>query len=203
MSEIINSKQKQVVDAARRLLATEGLHGMSIKLLVKESGVAAGTIYLHFEDKQDIVRQVHASVLREVGQAISRDHDAEKPLFVQFRSLWHKLWTYFQKHPNTLMVKAQFDHLPKGTIKQDLEDVRASFQVVSQLFSQGRASGQIRDLPDEVLGALSFETCATLARQQLLGLLEFNDDMLESCISASWNAIVIPSGHPDKAENQL
>src|SRR5690554_5892579 len=149
MPTIINSKQQQVVDAARRLLATEGLHGMSIKLLVKESGVAAGTIYLHFEDKQDIVRHVHASVLHEVGEAISHNHDADRPLFHQFRSLWHKLWAYFQKRPNTLMVKAQFDHLPKGVIKQDLQEVRASFQVVSQLFKQGRANGQIRDLPDE------------------------------------------------------
>lgn len=203
MSAIINSKQKQVVDAARRLLATEGLHGMSIKLLVKESGVAAGTIYLHFEDKQDIVRQVYASVLHEVGQAISRNHDDEKPLFEQYQSLWRKLWTYFQQHPNTLMVKAQFDHLPKGALKQDLQDVRVSFQVISRLFSKGRASGQIRDLPDEVLGALSFETCATLARQQLLGLLEFNDDMLDSCILASWQAIVTLSDNSSKTENQI
>ena len=189
-----------MVDAARRLLATEGLHGMSIKLLVKESGVAAGTIYLHFKDKQDIVRQVHASVMHEVGKAISQNHGADRPLFDQYQSLWRNLWTYFQQHPNTLMVKAQFDHLPKGALKQDLQDVKASFLVVSQLFNQGRASGQIKDLPDEILGALSFETCATLARQQFLGLLDINDEMLESCILASWQAIVRPADNLSKAE---
>ncbi len=203
VSEIINTKQKCVVDAARRLLATEGLHGLSIKLLVKESGVAAGTIYLHFKDKQDIIRQVHASVLHEVGRAISHNHDAEMPLFDQYQSLWRNLWTYFEQHPNTLMVKAQLDHLPKGALKQDLKDVRASFQVVSDLFNQGRTSGQIRDLPDEVLGALSFETCATLARQQLLGLLEIDDQMLENCILASWQAIVTCSDNSSKTEKQI
>lgn len=201
MPENINAKQKCVVDAARRLLATKGLHGLSIKLLVKESGVAAGTIYLHFEDKQDIVRKVHASVLHEVALAISHNHDSEKPLFEQYQSLWRNLWTYFQQHPNTLLVKAQFDHLPKGTIKQGLEEAKASFKVVSHLFDEGKSDGQIKDLPEEVLRALSFETCATLARNQLLGLIELDDEMLEKCILASWQAIAKPSNKSSKTEN--
>jgi len=200
MPENINAKQKCVVDAARRLLATKGLHGLSIKLLVKESGVAAGTIYLHFEDKQDIVRKVHASMLHEVAQAISQNHDSEKPLFEQYQIFWRNLWTYFQQHPNTLMVKAQFDHLPKGTIKQGLEDAKSSFQVVSNLFDEGRSNGQIKDLPEEVLRALSFETCATLARHQLLGLVELDDKTLEKCILASWQAIATPSNNLGKTE---
>ena len=192
MPEITNAKQKCVVDAARRLLATEGLHGLSIKLLVKESGVAAGTLYLHFKDKEDIVRKVHATILHEVAQALSLNHDSERPLFEQFQNLWRNLWTYFQEHPNTLMVKAQFDHLPRGAMKQDLEDAKDDFQVVTQLFEDGKKSGQIKALPDEILRPLGFETCATLARHNLLGLIEMNDEMLEKCISASWQAIATP-----------
>jgi hypothetical protein len=66
-----------------------------------------------------------------------------------------------------LLIYGTFDHLPKGTIKQDLEEAKASFQVVSHLFDEGKSDGQIKDLPEEVLRALSFETCATLARDQL------------------------------------
>lgn len=192
MLEITNEKQKRVVDAARRLLATEGLHGLSIKLLVKESGVAAGTLYLHFKDKEDIVRQVHATILYEVAQAVSLNHDSEQPLFMQFQNLWRNLWAYFQEHPNTLMVKAQFDHLPKGAIKQDFEEAKTAFKVITQLFNDGKRSGQFKDMPEEILRALGFETCATLARHQLLGLIEMNDELLEECISASWQAISMP-----------
>lgn len=192
MLENTNTKQKCVVNAARKLLAVEGLHGLSIKLLVKESGVAAGTLYLHFKDKEDIVRQVHASILHEVAQAISLNHDSARPLFAQYQNLWRNLWTYFQRHPNTLMVKAQFDHLPQGAMKQDLEEAKIAFQVITQLFDIGKSSGQLKNMPDEILRALSFETCATLARHQLLGLIDVTNEMLEACILASWQAISAP-----------
>ena len=203
MPKITNAKQKCVVDAARRLLATEGLHGLSIKLLVKESGVAAGTLYLHFKDKEDILRRVHTSILHEVAEAVSHNHDSDLPLFEQFHNLWRNLWAYFQEHPNTLMVKAQFDHLPKNAMRQDLEDARDAFKVITGFFEDGKRSGQIKDLPDEILRAVGFETCATLARHNLLGLIDMNDEMLEKCISASWQAIAAPCQPLSKTEKQL
>lgn len=201
MAEKGKTKQQCVVDAARRLLATEGLHGLSIKLLVKESGVAAGTIYLHFKDKEDIVRQVHASILHEVGQAMSQCHDVNQPLFEQYRTLWRNLWVYFQQHPNTLLVKAQFDNLPDLSLRQVLQEAKTSLKAIFQMFETGRQNGEIINLPDDVLGSLSFETCATLARRQVLGMIEMNDEMLEQCILASWRAIAITSVRQDKVEN--
>jgi TetR/AcrR family transcriptional repressor of multidrug resistance operon len=187
-----------VVDAARRLLAAEGFHGLSIKLLVKESGVAAGTIYLHFKDKQDIVKHVHASIVHEVAQAMSQNHDISQPLFLQYQTLWRNLWKYFQQHPNTLLVKAQFDNLPDVSMGHVLEEAKSSFKAVFRMFDIGRQSGELINLPDDVLGSLSFETCATLARRQVLGIIEMNDEMLEQCISASWQAIANSSVGKDK-----
>ena len=201
MTEKGKTKQQCVVDAARRLLATEGLHGLSIKLLVKESGVAAGTIYLHFKDKQDIVRQVHASVLNEVAHAMSQNHDVKQPLFQQYQTLWRNLWVYFQKHPNTLLVKAQFDNLPDFALRQVMHEAKKSFLAIFEMFETGRQSGEIINLPDDVLGSLSFETCATLARRQVLGMIEMNEEMLQQCILASWQAIAITSVRQDKVEN--
>jgi TetR/AcrR family transcriptional repressor of multidrug resistance operon len=201
MVEKGKTKQQCVVDAARRLLAAEGLHGLSIKLLVKESGVAAGTIYLHFKDKQDIVRQVHASVIQEVAHAMSQNHDAAQPLFMQYRTLWLNLWAYFQKRPNTLLVKAQFDNLPDVSLRQILQEAKSSFKEIYQMFETGRQTGELKNLPDDVLGSLSFETCATLARRQVLGIIEMNHEMLEQCISASWQAITNSSVGKDKVGN--
>lgn len=201
MTKKPKTKQQCVVDAARRLLATEGLHGLSIKLLVKESGVAAGTIYLHFKDKQDIIRQVHASILHEVARAMTHNHDANQTLFEQYQTLWRNLWVYFQQHPNTLLVKAQFDHLPDVSLRQVLDEAKTSFTVIYQMFKKGRQSGEIINLPDDVLASLSFETCATLARRQVLGIIEMNDKMLDQCVLASWQAIAIASVSKDKVEN--
>lgn len=202
MTEKGRTKQQRVVDAARRLLATEGLHGLSIKLLVKESGVAAGTIYLHFKDKQDIVSQVHASVLHEVAHAMSQNHDVNQPLFEQYQTLWRNLWDYFQQHPNTLLVKAQFDNLPDVSLRQVMHEAKTSLKAIFQMFETGRQSGEFKNLPDDVLGSLSFETCATLARRQVLGIIEMNDEMLEQCILASWQAIAISSVSKEKDENR-
>lgn len=189
MSKSINSKQQRVLNAARKLLARNGFHGMSMKLLVQESGVAAGTIYLHFKDKQDILRQVHALVLSEIALAISEGYDPSLPLFDQYQALWRNLWNYFLTHRNTLMVKSQFDHLPNAAIKEDKEAAKSSFNAIVDFFETGRRSGILKDMPDEVLGDLSFEPCAALARRQLLGVVAIDENLLDRCILASWHAI--------------
>lgn len=52
------SKRDSIVEAAARLIRSEGVHAASIKELIRESYASAGTIYHHFANKNDIVLAV-------------------------------------------------------------------------------------------------------------------------------------------------
>lgn len=54
-------KYKQIIDAAVIVIAQNGYHQAQVSKIAKEAGVADGTIYLYFKNKEDIL----VSVFRE------------------------------------------------------------------------------------------------------------------------------------------
>jgi AcrR family transcriptional regulator len=66
--------RKRLLDAAIRLFAERGLHGVTSHEIARAAGVAAGTFYLHFRDKTDVYRHIvfHAieDLAHQVQQAI-------------------------------------------------------------------------------------------------------------------------------------
>lgn len=184
-------KKQAILSATQQLLSQHGFHGFSMKQLAKEAGVAAGTVYLYFKDKEDLIRQLHEQILIEVAEAVFAKHDASKPLFEQYYQFWRSLWDFCIEHPNMVLSKDQFDHLPPDIQQLQQTNVQKMFAPMITMFDQGRSSKILKPLPDEVLGSLSIETCTALARKCLLDMIRLDDDTLEATISASWDAIAL------------
>ncbi len=63
----------RLVASATTLFARLGLHGVTTHDIAREAGVAAGTFYLHFQDKRQILREI---VFEAVGELERRLDEA-------------------------------------------------------------------------------------------------------------------------------
>lgn len=52
--------RKRILDAARRLFNERGTSAVSTNHIAAEAGISPGNLYYHFEDKQAIIRALHA-----------------------------------------------------------------------------------------------------------------------------------------------
>ncbi len=59
-----NNKKQQILHAAVHLLAQYGFQGFSMQKLANDAGVAAGTIYRYFNDKEHLIEEVRVLVLK-------------------------------------------------------------------------------------------------------------------------------------------
>jgi len=59
-------RRQQILDAAARLATTDGLEGTSIAKVAEAAGVAKGSIYLHFESRDDLIGALQAQVWSEM-----------------------------------------------------------------------------------------------------------------------------------------
>ena len=50
--------RQQIISAAHRLFLEQGFHGTTMRQIAKESGMALGSLYNHFNDKDDLFRAV-------------------------------------------------------------------------------------------------------------------------------------------------
>jgi TetR/AcrR family transcriptional regulator, fatty acid metabolism regulator protein len=78
-------KYNQIVDAAVIVIAENGYHQAQISKIAKEAGVADGTIYLYFKNKEDILisvfREKMEVFVNNVEVILKQDIDTSEKLF--------------------------------------------------------------------------------------------------------------------------
>lgn len=78
-------KYKQIVDAAVIVIAENGYHQAQVSKIAKEAGVADGTIYLYFKNKEDILinvfREKMAIFISELEEILKRNHTVSELLY--------------------------------------------------------------------------------------------------------------------------
>lgn len=71
--------RERIVEAARDIVSEEGLDGLSMRALGLRIGHSPGTIYLHFQDKDELLRSVMAEGSKRLGASMERELDAVGP----------------------------------------------------------------------------------------------------------------------------
>ncbi|MDG2779365.1 TetR/AcrR family transcriptional regulator [Vibrio parahaemolyticus] len=183
-------KRDQILAAAEQLIAESGFQGLSMQKLANEAGVAAGTIYRYFSDKEHLLEEVRLNVAKRIASAVQAGVTDDMPLKERYRTMWLNIWNLAGSNLNAISNRVQYDSLPCTTRNKTWELERKMFAQVDRLFNQGKEEGVFKPLDNEVLSGLSFEASVALARKHALGFYQLDDDALEAAIEASWDAII-------------
>jgi len=88
-------KYKQIIEAAVVVIAENGYHASQVSKIAKKAGVADGTIYLYFKNKEDILISVFEEKMGQfIDQIIhrtNREKDASRKLFTLIEMHFHQL----------------------------------------------------------------------------------------------------------------
>lgn len=159
------SKRDSIVDAAARLIRTEGVHAASISEIIAESGSSAGTIYHHFANKNEIVLAVaQAAVVEPMTQLITAHHGGGLSPAQLFRAVVENVITGEVQSALIVQLWAGSSHEPllKEIMRAQTEGLRV--QLTAHVAAHLRARGV--DRADE-----RAETLAMLTLGQAMGLL--------------------------------
>ncbi len=184
-------KREAILQAAQTLLAKYGFHGFSMKQLAREAGMAAGTVYLYFHDKETLIRELHKQIIVQLGVEWFAEQDTSRPLDEQFQLIWLKLWDICIANPDRVMCKGQFDNLPPDSSRALIENAQVGLQPLYTLLLQARERGLLKPLADDVLLSLGIEPCLALARKQVYGFIDLDRNTLQQAAAASWDAMTV------------
>ncbi|MFC4022602.1 TetR/AcrR family transcriptional regulator [Oceanobacillus longus] len=77
-------KYNQIIEAAVRVIAENGYHGSQVSKIAKAAGVADGTIYLYFKNKEDVLVSVFeekmGQFIEKIAESTSQKQNAEEKL---------------------------------------------------------------------------------------------------------------------------
>ena len=183
-------KRQQILSAAEKLIAEVGFQGLSMQKLAKEAGVAAGTIYRYFDDKDHLIDDVRVLVTQRVADAVQEGVDDSDPIKQRYRTMWLNIWNLAGTNLAAIKNRVQYDSLPITNSLNFRELERKMFAQVELLFNEGKEQGLFKPLDNEVLSGLSLAASVSLARKHSLGFYQMDEAALEAAIEASWDAII-------------
>lgn len=173
-----------ILDAAEELIAKQGLHAAALVQIAKRAGVAVGTLYNYFTDREALIRGLfesrRATLRPRLLAAIAAGHDlAFEP---RLRSFIRRVLEAFESHRSFLKIAIENEHAkPSGsTTPQDL------LAGARDLVASGVREGAIAADKAELLPLMITGTVKTIAvhRLQTGGELTGDADAIVSILLA-------------------
>lgn len=184
------NKRQQIIDTTIKLVPEMGLYGTSMALIIKESNVAAGTIYHYFKSKDDLIYTIYSELKKEMGTAFVQNMDSTLTYKDNFFIIWQNLFYFFYKNPMKFEFMEHFSSSPMvKNVAKELS--QRHYQPAIDFIQKGIDLGVLRDLPlhfiiNSILGNVS-----VLTRMILSEDIIFSDSLLQKATQSSWDSIRI------------
>jgi TetR/AcrR family transcriptional regulator, fatty acid metabolism regulator protein len=155
-------KYKQIIDAAVIVIAENGYHQSQVSKIAKQAGVADGTIYLYFKNKEDILVSLFENKMGIFIETIESE-------IVGKQTASEKLLTLIQKHFSLLAADHQLAVVTQLELRQSQKELRLRIndvlkgylRVVEHIIQIGKKSGEF-DIDLDI----------RLARQMIFGTID-------------------------------
>ena len=164
-------KPQQIIEAAVRIFARKGYYNARVSDIAREAGMAAGTIYLYFKTKDDILvtlfREKMAHFVAALRKAIADEPDAGAKL----RRLVLLHFQMLEQNPALAeVVQVEQRQGQKFLRGASAHEIAAYFALIGSVLEEGMAQGQFRrDLPLKVAVKALFGAMDQMATSWVLG----------------------------------
>jgi AcrR family transcriptional regulator len=177
----------KILDSALSLFAQNGIDQTSTNGIAAQAGVAAGTIFVHFKTKQELINSVFLSTKQKMFQAMIDSIDEQKEYRQNFVNSIRSLILFCLTHDDIFRFHSIIDRgidIDTETVDQSMEFVRP----IVRHFDEGIAEGIIKDLPHQLL----FRWVWSNASEVVHYLKETHQtDIPDSLIQPIWDMIEV------------
>lgn len=158
----VKPKYKQIVDAAVIVIADNGYHQAQVSKIAKQAGVADGTIYLYFKNKEDILISVFqekmAVFIESLSEILNKEYTATE-----------KLELMIKNHFNVLSSDIYLARVTQLELRQSNREIRLQINAILKGYLD-----QLDSILDAGVksGEFSKDIDIRLARQVIFGTID-------------------------------
>ncbi|HEY4640227.1 MAG TPA: TetR/AcrR family transcriptional regulator [Thermoanaerobaculia bacterium] len=162
-------KRESIQQAVIRLMCREGLKSVTMERVAQEVGIAKGTVYLHYRDKQDLLDAVKdgalTPMLHEMEQILHGDLAPDRKL----REYSLRYLAYFEERRDVFRILLYEREVTRvwGSRYQS-DRYRRLAEAVSKVIREGIRTELFRDVDVPAAAALFVESNMAMMNQRML-----------------------------------
>lgn len=189
------SKRQQILDTALVLFVEQGLEGAATAKIAKEAGVATGTLFHHFANKQELVSALYLAIKGELAERLP-PVTAEIPTREMAGKMWQASMEWALSHPDKLRFLLAYYQSPVLTPETRRTAKFETLGFVLELIKVGQARGELANYPHELM----MEVCHSLFMASAGHFIDHPDqaadpEQHQAAMTIFWNALAAPGHH--------
>lgn len=151
-------RRHQIVQTARKIVATHGMASLTIQELAREVGVSEGAIYRHFKSKDDILLVLIQEIERNLLDIISDSARPHEGAMGQLKHLFQRHFAVSERRNGvSFVIVSEALRFADLQVRQATRVmVEHYLEVVGSIFKRAAADGEIDKNVDTKAAALMF-----------------------------------------------
>lgn len=181
-------KRNALIQATIDLVNNDGFHAAPMSKIAKMANVSPATIYLYFNNKQDLVNKTYIQVKSEYTNYAFATYNDSMSVEDGFEIIWKRIAHFKLDACDSALFLAQCDNTPiidESSCQEGLKHL----QPLLDLWERGKSEGIIKPLSPFLLYAYTIAPLSFLMNMQQRGSFQLNQNHIEDAYQAAWSSI--------------
>lgn len=150
------SLKNEILQTSKDLLIKEGFSKISMRRIASRTNITATSIYLHFENKDDLLLTLIEESIKKLKQALLDVVNKELALIDQLKVLAETYVNYALNNPQEyeIIYMVRPEEMPKYP-KDKFRDVRSAYELIASIISEHEHQEYI-EVEDSLISAYTF-----------------------------------------------
>ncbi len=140
------SLKNRIIEAARQVLLSEGYRNFSLRKIAREIDVSATSIYLHFENKDDLVHTLMEEAIERLNTRLQQVADEAEGPIAKLEALAYEYVQFALKYQREYQIihLTSSDEMTRYP-KEKFRKARKGYEIVSKVLQEGVNAGLIAE----------------------------------------------------------
>ncbi len=183
-------KRKELLKATLFLVNNNGFHDAPMAKIAKMADVSPATIYIYFENKQDLINQLYLEVKKSFSDYAFSNYSENLSVEKGFELIWYNIADFKLNKIEEAIFLSQCDNTPMIDEKSRQEGIK-HLQPLLNLWERGQKEGIIKSISPYILYAFTIYPLAFLMINQQRNFCKLDKIKLNDAFHAAWNSIKV------------
>ncbi len=184
-------KYDAIVKSTINLTNKLSFSGISISKIAREANVSPATIYIYFENKEDLLTTIYYDIRKKASESVLTNIDVNMSIKEQFYAVWINSFSFYLNYPEYMQYREQFEQTTM--MKEVKTDEFELNSYTIEILTKGIKDTIIRNLPIPLLISFAFIPIITLLRLHFNDVLIMTEKEIINAYEIAWKSIATTS----------
>jgi AcrR family transcriptional regulator len=164
---------RSIQEAAMRVIARKGMSSATMQEIAQEAGVAKGTIYLYFRDRDELVERTFETAIGQLHERVDAALALDLPLEEKLRAIVRAQMAFFRENAEFFRLYMSL-RMPEGNAHQQRRQKRACapqyqtrVRAFADVLAEGMKRGEVRKMDPHRLALFLIEGTTAITFERL------------------------------------